>query len=81
MPIGSLISERRGKVLKIEQVASDNYFLLAEAPLSEVIEGFSNEIKSITQGYASYEYTPVGFREANIQHLRITIMDEEVGAF
>lgn len=66
---------------KSEQIGAENYLIEAEAPLGEVIEGFSNEIKASTQGYASYEYSPIGFRESNIQHLRITIMDEEVGAF
>ena len=49
-----------------------------EMPMIEVIHTFADSLKSVTSGYASFEYVEKGYREENIGVLRVLINDEEI---
>lgn len=76
-----LIEARRGKVTELVQISRNQVKITAEVPLAEIIEDFNNELKSLTNGYGSFDYEPLDYRPANVDILKITVMDEDVDAF
>lgn len=79
--IYQLIEARRGKVTELVQISKNQVKIIAEIPLAEIIEDFNNELKSLTNGYGSFEYEPLDYRRADVEILKITVMDEDVDAF
>lgn len=79
--IYQLIEFRRGKVTEVVQISKNQIKLTAEIPLAEIIEEFNNQLKSLTNGYGSFDYEPLDYRRADVEILKITVMDEDVDAF
>lgn len=79
--IYQLIEARRGKVTELVAISKNQVKITAEVPLAEIIEDFNNELKSLTNGYGSFDYEPLEYRRANVEILKITVMDEDVDAF
>jgi GTP-binding protein LepA len=52
-----------------------------EMPLRELMRNFFDEIKSVTSGYASISYEPIGMRPADVVRLDILVADEAIPAF
>lgn len=75
-----LLESRRGEQKKMEYVSSQRVFLTYHLPLNEVVFDFYNQLKSISQGYASMDYELVGYREASLVKLDILINQEAVDA-
>ena len=55
----------------MSQISSKQIKIVAELPLSEIIENFNSDLKSITQGYASYNYELLDYRKGHIVNLKI----------
>ena len=79
--IYQLIEARRGNVTELVQISKNQIKIVSEIPLSEIIEDFNNELKSLTNGYGSFDYEPLDYRRADVEILKITVMDEDVDAF
>jgi GTP-binding protein LepA len=75
-----LLKNRRGIHKKMDVVSSQRIHLTYELPLAEVLYDFFNKLKSISQGYASFDYEFIGYREAPLIKLDILINGEPVDA-
>jgi GTP-binding protein LepA len=76
-----LLESRRGEQKKLEYISTQRIFLTYHLPLNEVVIDFYNQLKSVSQGYASMDYEFAGFREASLVKLDIMINREVVDAF
>lgn len=79
--IYQLIDARRGKVTELVQISKNQIKITSEIPLAEIIEDFNNELKSLTNGYGSFDYEHLDYRRADVDILKITVMDDDVDAF
>jgi GTP-binding protein LepA len=75
-----LLENRRGEQKKMEFISAQRIFLTYLLPLNEVVFDFYNQLKSVSQGYASMDYEFAGYREAPLQRLDILINREPVDA-
>lgn len=76
-----LALDRRGSCTKTETLDSKRLLLTYELPLNEIITDFADRLKSITRGYASYDYEFLGYKESDIVKLEIRVNEEPVDAF
>lgn len=75
-----LCEERRGIQRKVEYHSAQRVVIVYELPLNEVIVGFYDRLKSITRGYASFDYEFMEFRASSLVKLDILINGEVVDA-
>ncbi|KHN31209.1 Translation factor GUF1 like, chloroplastic [Glycine soja] len=74
--IGSLMElaqERRGQFREMKFIAENRASITYELPLAEMVGDFFDQLKSRSKGYASMEYTFVGYTESNLIKLDIRI--------
>jgi len=75
-----LCQDRRGTQRDIKYIGSKRVQITYELPLAEVVFDFFDRLKSITRGYASLDYVPLGYQEADLVKLDILINEEIVDA-
>ena len=76
----NLIKERRGEHVGIEYIASSRMLVKYNLPLSEMVVNFYDRLKSISKGYASMDYHPIGYKASDVERLEILIHGEPVDA-
>jgi len=74
-----LCQERRGIQLDLTYAGS-RAMAVYDLPLNEVVFDFYDRLKSVTKGYASFDYQMEGYREDNLQKMQILVNDEPVDA-
>jgi GTP-binding protein LepA len=79
-PVMSLCLDRRGINKNYQYLTSNRLEMVFELPLSEVIYDFYDKLKSITQGYGSFDYEIIDYRETDLVKLDILINGERVDA-
>ncbi len=75
-----LVTERRGEQVELTYSGA-RAMMVYRLPLNEVIFDFHDRLKSISRGYASFDYEMDGFREGNLVKVTILINGEAVDAF
>lgn len=75
-----LCLDRRGINKNYQYLTSDRLEMIFELPLAEVIYDFHDKLKSITQGYGSFDYEIIEFRETDLVKMDILINGERVDA-
>ena len=79
-PIMTLCLGKRGELIKQEFVAGNRVEIVFDMPLGEIVIDFYDKLKSISRGYASFDYHQNGFRKSNLVKLDILLNGEPVDA-
>ena len=79
-PIMSLCLDKRGELVKQEYISGNRMELLFDMPLGEIVIDFYDKLKSISKGYASFDWHHNGFRPSNLVKLDILLNGEQVDA-
>src|SRR4051795_4845860 len=74
-----LCQDRRGTQKDIKYIGTKRVQITYEIPLAEVVFDFFDKLKSITRGYASLDYEPIGYQEADLVKLDILLHAEPIG--
>ena len=79
-PIMTLCLGKRGELVKQEYVSGNRVEIYYDIPLGEIVIDFYDKLKSISKGYASFDYHPNGFRPSKLVKLDILLNGEPVDA-
>ncbi len=75
-----LCEERRGIQQKLEYVSQDRVMLVYELPLNEVVLDFYDKLKSLSKGYASFDYHMKHYTESDLVKMDILVNGEPIDA-
>ena len=78
--IMTLCLGKRGILINQSYLTTTRVELIFEMPLTEIVFDFYDKLKSSTRGYASFDYAPIGYREADIVRMDILLNNEKVDA-
>lgn len=79
-PIMTLCLDKRGELVKQEYVSGNRMELIFDMPLGEIVFDFYDKLKSISKGYASFDYHTNGYRPSKLVKLDILLNGEGVDA-
>lgn len=79
-PIMKLCLDKRGILINQHYITSDRVELTYEMPLSEIVFDFYDKLKSISKGYASFDYHIIGYRPARLVKLDILLNGDPADA-
>ncbi len=79
-PIMTLCLGKRGELVKQEYISSNRIEILYDMPMGEIVFDFYDKLKSISKGYASFDYHINGFRPSKLVKLDILLNGESVDA-
>jgi len=79
-PVMELCLERRGEETTFRYLSQKRVELTSELPLAEVVHDFYDKLKSVTQGYGSFDYELIGERDTDIVKVDILVNSEPVDA-
>ncbi|MDX1909003.1 MAG: translation elongation factor 4 [Bacteroidia bacterium] len=78
--IMDLCIEKRGRFLNQVYLTPDRVELIFELPMAEVVFDFFDKLKTISRGYASFDYHPIGFQPSNLVKMDIMLNGDPVDA-
>ena len=76
----SLLMDRRGEQKSMNYLEDRRVILEYDIPMAEVIFDFYDKLKTVSRGYASFDYDPAGYREGDLVKLDIKVNGETVDA-
>ncbi len=76
----TLLNRKRGIQVKMDYVTTERVLLEYDIPLNEIVMDFYDKLKSLTKGYASFDYEPIEFKIGNLVKLDIKVAGENVDA-
>ena len=79
-PILKLVEERRGTQKGFEYLSTERVLLTYELPLNEIVMDFHDRLKSISRGYASFDYQPSGYQASDLVKVDLFVAGEPVDA-
>ena len=79
-PIMTLCLSKRGELVKQEYISGNRMEMIFDMPLGEIVIDFYDKLKSISKGYASFDYHLHNFRESKLIKLDILLNGESVDA-
>ncbi|MFL2581664.1 MAG: translation elongation factor 4 [Flavobacteriales bacterium] len=81
--VGSVMTlaiEKRGELSNQVYLSADRVELSFEMPLAEIVFDFYDRLKSVSKGYASFDYYPSGMRQSNLKKMDILLNGDHVDA-
>lgn len=75
-----LCIEKRGIIVNQTYLTADRVELTFEMPLAEIVFDFYDRLKTISKGYASFDYHPIGYRESDLVKMDILLNGDQVDA-
>jgi GTP-binding protein LepA len=81
--VGSIMSlciQKRGYIKNQSYLTSDRVELIFEMPMGEIVFDFYDKLKTISKGYASFDYHQIGYRKSDLVRLDIRLNAEPVDA-
>ena len=79
-PIMSLCINKRGIIVNQNYLTTDRVELIFEMPLGEIVFDFYDRLKTISKGYASFDYSPLDYRSSDLVKMDILLNAEPVDA-
>jgi GTP-binding protein LepA len=79
-PVMSLCIQKRGFIKNQSYLTSDRVELVFEMPMGEIVFDFYDKLKTISKGYASFDYHQIGYRPSDLVRLDIKLNSEPVDA-
>ncbi len=79
-PIMELCQDKRGNYISMEYLDQTRVNIHYEIPLSEIVYDFFDRLKSISKGYASFDYELIGYKSSNLVKMDILLNGEIVDA-
>ncbi len=79
-PVMSLCIQKRGIIVNQSYLTSDRVELTFEMPMGEIVFDFYDKLKTISKGYASFDYHQIGYRQSDLVRLDIRLNSEPVDA-
>ncbi len=81
--VGSIMTlaiEKRGILKNQVYLTSDRVELSFDLPLAEIVFDFYDRLKTVSKGYASFDYQPIGYRESNLVKVDVLLNGDQVDA-
>ena len=79
-PVMNLCIEKRGILKNQTYLTTQRVELIFDMPLAEIVFDFYDRLKSISKGYASFDYSPIGFKQSKLIKLDILLNGNPVDA-
>ncbi len=79
-PVMSLCLDKRGVLKNQVYLTADRVELSFDMPLAEIVFDFYDRLKTISRGYASFDYSPIGFKESHLVKMDILLNGNQVDA-
>ena len=76
----SLCIEKRGEIKNQTYLTTERVDLIFDMPLAEIVFDFYDRLKSISKGYASFDYAPIGLKKSKLIKLDILLNNNSVDA-
>ncbi|MCX7941088.1 MAG: elongation factor 4, partial [Endomicrobia bacterium] len=71
----------RAEVIEQNYIDDKHVIVAFEIPLSEIIVNFFDTIKSVSRGYASFDYEQIGYKESDLVKLEVVVNNETIDSF
>ncbi|NLO92370.1 MAG: elongation factor 4, partial [Elusimicrobia bacterium] len=75
-----LLKEKRGTYMALEHMGNQRVIIEYEVPLAEIVLDFYDKLKSVSKGYASFDYEMVGYRSSDVVVMEILLHASPVDA-
>ena len=79
-PVMSLCIEKRGEITNQTYLTTERVELTFDMPLAEIVFDFYDRLKTVSKGYASFDYHPIGMRESKLVRVDILLNAQPVDA-
>ncbi|MBC7655152.1 MAG: elongation factor 4 [Oligoflexus sp.] len=79
-PVMSLCIQKRGMIINQHYLTADRVELVFEIPMGEIVFDFYDKLKTISKGYASFDYHQIGYKQSDLVKLDIMLNGEHVDA-
>ena len=79
-PVMNLCIEKRGEITNQTYLTTERVELSFDMPLAEIVFDFYDRLKSISKGYASFDYSPLGFKKSKLIRLDLLLNGNAVDA-
>jgi GTP-binding protein LepA len=76
----TLCIEKRGMLINQTYLTTDRVEMFFEIPLAEIVFDFYDRLKTVSKGYASFDYHPIGYKESKLVKVDIMLNGEQIDA-